>query len=198
MADVSSYPITLPFGSTAPPYSEAHRHRGTDYGCPDGTPLVVARQVIGKSGHSGLAIGPHCHVQEWQGDYSNCRKPQHAFQGGVVKNAGSLSEFGNFITISHPDGWNTTYAHLSEINVSEGQVIGVKMVDKAFRDLLVAAICNTAPIPSDDSLIGLSPEKVTTILYEDQRHKKLVADADKANNPPGFVPYSGPKLFTEK
>lgn len=34
------YPVTLPFGSSAPPYSSTRRHRGTDYGTPTGVRLL--------------------------------------------------------------------------------------------------------------------------------------------------------------
>lgn len=41
--------------------------------------------------------------------------------GGVVSSAGWVSGYGNCITISHPDGRQTRYAHLSKILVSPGE-----------------------------------------------------------------------------
>jgi hypothetical protein len=123
----SDYLISFPYGATSAPYSAAHPHRGDDRPCPPGTPVVVEGVQIGLTGATGLAIGPHLHIQEWDTSYADTRKPQNAFLGGVVINAGVLSEFGDFVTIQTADGWHDTYCHLSEINVNVGQVIGEDM-----------------------------------------------------------------------
>ena len=125
----SDYPINFPYGSTEAPYSVAHHHRGDDRPCPMGTPVVVGGVNIGFTGATGMVTGPHLHIQEWQNDYANTRKPQNAFAPGTVTNidpAGTQGDgsFGKFITIQTADGWNDTYCHLSQINVSVGQVIG--------------------------------------------------------------------------
>lgn len=183
---MADYALTFPFGATSSPYSPASPHRGDDYGYPEGAPLIVGGQMIGRTGHTGAAIGPHVHVQEWSGDVANVRKPQHPFEGGVVNrlsNDPNQGSWGKYITIRNADGWNTTYAHLSEIDVSVGQVIGDEMtiVDQNILDLLVAAICNGRPIESDKSLLGVDMVKATTILYNDARHKALIAKADSAD-----------------
>lgn len=46
-----------------------------------------------------------------------------ASDNGVVKTAGRHSTYGNHIVIDHNNGYETLYAHLSEIGVSVGQVI---------------------------------------------------------------------------
>lgn len=126
----SDYPITLKYGAYGEAgYTQEHPHRGRDYGCPTGTPVVVAGQTIGLSGATGKVIGAHLHIQEWRGDYATTREPNNAFQGGTVTNVdlnGSQGDgsFGKFITIQTPDGWNDTYCHLSEINVQIGQKVG--------------------------------------------------------------------------
>lgn len=47
-----------------------------------------------------------------------------ASDNGVVKTAGRHSTYGNYIVIDHNNGYESLYAHLSEIGVSVGQVIG--------------------------------------------------------------------------
>lgn len=46
-----------------------------------------------------------------------------AVDNGVVKTAGSHSTYGNYIVIDHNNGLETLYAHLSKIEVSEGQIV---------------------------------------------------------------------------
>ena len=46
-----------------------------------------------------------------------------AADNGVVKTAGSHSTYGNYIVIDHNNGFETLYAHLSKIDVSEGQIV---------------------------------------------------------------------------
>lgn len=133
----ADYDINLPYGATSKPYSSSHPHRGNDRACPAGTPVVIGSTTIGLTGATGYVFGAHLHIQEWKGDYATTRKPQNEFKGGVVvnvdtvgtypnnKNDGTQGDgtFGKFITIRCSDGWNTTYCHLSKINVKVGQVI---------------------------------------------------------------------------
>ena len=89
------YVITLDYGEKFPPlYTDESPHRGIDYGCPEGTPILASAD-------------------------------------GVVTYLGRLKEgYGNYIIISHAEGYATLYAHLSEIlvrenqKVAKGQVIG--------------------------------------------------------------------------
>ncbi|SHE97527.1 Murein DD-endopeptidase MepM and murein hydrolase activator NlpD, contain LysM domain [Seinonella peptonophila] len=45
----------------------------------------------------------------------------HAARSGVVSRAGYASGYGNLVVIDHGNGWETYYAHLSQIRVSKGQ-----------------------------------------------------------------------------
>lgn len=176
---VADCPITLPYGATSAPYTSAHPHRGRDYGCPEGTPLVVAGQQIGLSGMTGHAIGPHCHVQEWHGDYSKTREPQNAFVAGTVVNIdpnGTQGDgsFGKFITIQTADGWNDTYCHLSQINVKVGQVIGGNMPlapeDEFYKQIGLGVsrskIWETVNTNKDGAVVGQNVVDVTGELYD--------------------------------
>lgn len=130
----SDYPINFPYGATVAPYSPTHPHRGDDHPCPAGTPLVINGITLGLTGATGFVSGPHLHIQEWQNDYANTRKPQNAFKPGTVVNidpSGTQGDgsFGKFITIQTADGWNDSYCHLSQINVTVGQKIGDSMAN---------------------------------------------------------------------
>lgn len=49
--------------------------------------------------------------------------PVGSANGGVVKFAGVYGGYGNQVVISHPDGSETYYSHLSAINVHEGDTV---------------------------------------------------------------------------
>lgn len=46
-----------------------------------------------------------------------------AFAGGCVQETGTGEEYGNYIILSHEGGVTSLYAHLEEINVSEGDTV---------------------------------------------------------------------------
>lgn len=134
MRDAASYPISFPYGSTDPPYSPQHKHRGDDRACPTGTPIIIGGTTIGMTGATGFVIGAHLHIQEFKDDYSNVRKPQNAFKPGIVTVIdpnGTIGDgtFGKFVVTQNADGWSDSYCHLSQINVKVGQRIGDSMPD---------------------------------------------------------------------
>lgn len=123
------YSINFPYGATDPPYGTPSLpyHRGEDRPCPRGTPVVINGVTIGLTGDTPgppYCLGPHLHIQEWQGNVVTTRKPCNSFIPGAVVATGNASQWGNYVTIRNADGWNTTYCHLSRIDVRGGQIIG--------------------------------------------------------------------------
>lgn len=143
MKPLDQYPVSFPFGSTAPPYNPSHPHRGNDRAAPIGTPIIVTGATIGFVGMTGLATGPHCHTQEWQGSKLNVRKPQNEFKPGTVVEvdrdgtSGDRS-LGKYVTIQNADGWNTSYCHMNVTNAKVGDIIkqggNMPYVDQAVLD----------------------------------------------------------------
>ncbi len=126
------FPVSYPYGATNSPYSPARPHRGNDHAAPGGTPIIIEGTLIGLVGTTGLSTGNHTHIQEWQGTFSNTRKPQNSFKGGIVTATGFASDFGNYVTIENDDGWSDTYAHLSRIDVKTGDKLGGQV--ETFKD----------------------------------------------------------------
>lgn len=54
--------------------------------------------------------------------------PIHPFASGVVVAAGWRGSFGNAVTIVHNNGYSSTYAHMSKIEVSVGQQVDTNVV----------------------------------------------------------------------
>lgn len=54
--------------------------------------------------------------------------PIHPFASGVVTSAGWQGSFGKAVTIAHNNGYSSTYAHLSKIEVSVGQQVDTGVV----------------------------------------------------------------------
>ena len=50
--------------------------------------------------------------------------PIYAAMGGTVTYTGVSSVFGNYVIVSHPNGYQTLYAHMSKILVKKGQSVG--------------------------------------------------------------------------
>lgn len=168
------YPINFPYGSSEPPYSTAHRHRGDDRAAPLGTPIVIEGITIGKVGMTGMATGYHCHIQEWIGNISNTRKPQNSFKGGLVTAATSSSDFGNYVTIQTADGWQDSYCHLSEINVKVGQIIGEDDVKITKEMEMALSYLATGAYPGKDynyKFVGTSDVNGMITFWSTQQSK---------------------------
>jgi murein DD-endopeptidase MepM/ murein hydrolase activator NlpD len=54
--------------------------------------------------------------------------PVRASGGGTVLQAGIDPEYGTFVLLEHPDGYQTKYGHLSRMTVAAGQVIDAGVV----------------------------------------------------------------------
>jgi hypothetical protein len=126
----ANYSITFGYGATdgyyyGPNGIVGKYHRGNDRPCPTGTSIVIGEWTIGLTGATGLASGPHLHTQACSAgsNYSDDFNPSpYEFKYGTVIKAGWHNQFGNHIVI-RTGNVDLTYAHLSKINVSVGQVL---------------------------------------------------------------------------
>lgn len=176
----SDYPISFPYGATSAPYSPGRPHKGDDRAAPCGTPVVIGGTQIGLVGTTGLSTGCHLHIQEWKDNFANTRKPKNSFKGGVVTQATSASEFGNYVTIQNKDGWNDTYAHLSKINVKIGDRIEEMKTSKTTAIWLVRTLTHKHNPPEEvwKNWEGLDDKQLTARLknvYESAWFKKQTA-----------------------
>jgi murein DD-endopeptidase MepM/ murein hydrolase activator NlpD len=48
--------------------------------------------------------------------------------GGTVLQAGDQAEYGRFVLLEHPGGYQTMYGHLSRITVAMGQPVDARQV----------------------------------------------------------------------
>lgn len=78
-------------------------------------PGIITRGTVGASGggemHSGLDIAVPI------------RTPIRAAGGGVVVRAGEDPEYGLFVRLRHPDGYETMYGHASRLLVTTGDTV---------------------------------------------------------------------------
>lgn len=63
-----------------------------------------------------------------------------SFSGEVAFVGSGLKSFGNLVLIKHQDGWITAYAHLGEVNVTEG--------DKLSRGTIIGSVGQTGRVDS--------------------------------------------------
>lgn len=94
---VTQYFGTTPFSTANPQVYNGSGHNGIDIAAPIGTPVEAALSgVVYGTGNTDLvhdAKGHQCY------------------------------SFGKWVMIKHPNGINTMYAHLSQINVAQGQAV---------------------------------------------------------------------------
>lgn len=123
MASASDYPITEGYVFDPSYPLNGGVHKGIDYGCPIGTPVVVNGSVIGYSGVTGYVTGPHLHVGRWVGGLPTNPGNYGGFSlnGARVTGTGYDKENGNFVQIQDNTGAVWCYLHLNQITVSKGQ-----------------------------------------------------------------------------
>ena len=182
-------------------------HRGDDYFTPEGVPVLICGVSIGLTGSTGVVSGPHCHVQAWTGSPTNDTNPlPYTFRGGRVVTADNNvnQQWGKHVTIE-VKGVYVTYAHLSRIDVVEGQIIKEEeMIENTeghyvFANLLHERLRGTRSLSKEDfqgwvgqswlkyvqalaydkeSEIGYEALKVGKVALEDKWHEQIT-DRDK-------------------
>lgn len=125
MATAQNYAVSFGYGQWDGTYYTKERpHRGNDRPTPTGTPIIIGDTTIGWTGMTGWATGPHLHTQA--GTDPGCQntfKPDALeFQPGTVVAKGWRDQWGDFVIIKVGANY-ICYAHLSQTNVSVGQVI---------------------------------------------------------------------------
>jgi len=89
-------------------------------------PIVNGRKTQGLHGNNGVDFAPYCHCSG--------QEPILASAGGTViiaKSSGWNGGYGKYVVITHPNGTQTLYAHMSLVlvnsgdSVKSGQVIGL-------------------------------------------------------------------------
>lgn len=111
-------------------------HNGIDYGCPEGTPIVVNGITIGISGATGYVTGPHLHVGKWNGGtVMNPGSGGFSFKSAVVTEINEDPTNGKYVRVQG-DGHSWVYLHMSDNKkVKVGQTLeGDDMYKGRFED----------------------------------------------------------------
>lgn len=148
MKTAKDFPITFPYGSrdgvyyaikdrrnSAPPYGDGKvskingsvgaYHRGDDRAMPTGTQVKVNNTVIGLSGATGAASGPHLHIGRFRLNVA-INPEGNGFKlrsKAKVTRTGKDDISGNFVYVKNPMGDLWFYCHLSKIKVKVGDIV---------------------------------------------------------------------------
>ncbi len=188
MATAKDYPVTLAYRATSSPYGTALRpyHKGIDYGCPAGTPVVVNGVTIGLSGATGFVTGAHLHVGRFVNGADTNPAGGFKFDNAVVTEIGYDANNGNFVRLQ-ADGASWVYCHLNSTSVIKGQVLkGVDMSDIADHDFVARATVLTMGVQPETNQafmnnIGLPKSEVLKNIegYSESRDFRLRAEGYK-------------------
>lgn len=120
------YPISLGYLAVDPAagYPPTKPHRGVDFAAPSGTPIVIGDTTIGLTGMTGLADGPHVHVQAGRDESAQKTIDPTPYIGkpGTVVKVGSADQWGNYVCVKVNDVY-VYYCHMSKQLVAVGTVI---------------------------------------------------------------------------
>ncbi len=190
------YPVTTPYGQVAGYPLNGGFHRGIDYGCPVGTPVVVNGVTIGLSGNTGATTGPHLHVGRWVDVQPSDPgvKGGFTFKSAVVAQVGHDAVDGNFVRVQ-ADGASWVYLHLSKQLVTVGQELkGDDMSDIADHDFVAdACVLGMNLQPEENQVflnnIGLPKSQVlkNILNYTESRNLRLDAEAYRAGQVKGLT-----------
>ncbi len=78
--------------------------------------------------HHRDADGYYSVDMNWGGGDDDFGSPVLASASGTAYTHRDTGGYGNHVIVRHGGGWSTLYAHLSQINVSNGQSVGPKTV----------------------------------------------------------------------
>jgi murein DD-endopeptidase MepM/ murein hydrolase activator NlpD len=160
------YPVTTPYGwvegyplNTDPAHPGQGFHKGIDYGCPTGTPVIVNNHIIGISGATGEVTGPHLHVGKWVGGTVEDPGVGNGFilDTPTVYDTGSDNVNGNYVRLLDKQSVLWVYLHLSVNNiVTKGQVLEGIVEPADYRtnngDVVNLYVALLGRQPSDDEI----------------------------------------------
>lgn len=210
---VQDYPVTQGYGLDPDYPLNGGFHRGIDYGCPNGTPLIVNGVTIALTNNTGGSTGPHCHVGKFVDGVVQDPGVGNGFNfnTAIVYDSGSDTLNGNYIRLT-ADGALWVYLHLQKVIAVKGQILrGVSDMSTVgeveFHDLFEAffgPMSLNAPTEGDRKRwIGSETNTVIRQMQDDPRtgaYNQYVKDLEKAQRaeqPAKFKPYDGKTLYEE-
>lgn len=144
MPQAADYPVTFGYGATDDTYYGPQAqgkptyigpyHKGDDRAMPYGTPVVVNGVQIGLSGNGNGRYGAHLHIGRFvNGVDTNPNDGGFQLDGAkvvtVVDNYATDPVNAKYVRVQDANGAQWVYLHLSEVNVSAGQILQGKGED---------------------------------------------------------------------